>query len=284
LYSCARADAWALAVTLFALLTGDAPWRCASPVCPYFAYNMRQLRARTLVQSFPLSAEVQELLRDTLCPEPELRLDIAGIRARVRMIKRFYPAPSEVKGTRAWQTAARMEASAANWVECYAHRVRSTWLTAPAASFLGDALPSSDMHSSAASLNLASLLDDMSLSLEPSSSTFSTGSFLCPSFSASSDTSDDNSSHTPTLPPLRRTSDDLTNLIMNVDIPQDVVERPSELLLLAEDQKFDNEEDFGHSHLMLAKTPRPDDFTFAISSSAVPGNAHKPGYRCMYEQ
>jgi hypothetical protein len=283
-YSCARADAWALAVTLFALLTGDAPWRCASPVCPYFAYNMCQLRARTLVQSFPLSAEVQELLRDTLCPEPELRLDIAGIRARVRMIKRFYPAPSEVKGPRAWQTAARMEASAANWVECYTHPVRSTWPTAPAASSLGNALPSSDMHPSAASLNLAPLLDDISRSLEPFSSTLSSGLFFCPSLSASSDTSDDDSSHTPTLPPIRRTSDDLTNLIMNVDILQDVVDRPSELLLLAEDQTFDNEEDFGHLHRMLAKTPRPEDFTSVLSSSVVPGKVRKLGYLCMYKR
>jgi hypothetical protein len=244
---------------------------------------MRQLRARTLVQSFPLSAEVQELLRDTLCPEPELRLDIAGIRARVRMIKQFYPAPSEVKGPRAWQTAARMEASAANWVECYTHPVRSTRPTAPAASFFGNALPSSDMHSSTASLNLASLLDDMSRSLEPSSSTLSSGLFFCPSLSASSDTSDDDSSHTPTLPSMHRTSVDLTNL-MEVDIPQDAVDHPSELLLLAEDQTFDNEEDFDHLHIMLAKTQRPDDFTFVVSSSAVPGNVGKPGYICMYEQ
>jgi hypothetical protein len=267
-YSSARADAWALAVTLFYLLTSELAWDCANSAYPDYAFNMCRLRACTLDNDFPLSMEVQELLRDALQPEPEMRLDVAGMRARVEAIERFYPEPSEVKPN-AQAIAARMDYSAANWVGRTtppALPPRPATPGCPSTSSSSDCLPSSNMHTFAASMDLAALLDapetqDAPLDTPSSSSTLSTSSLLCPSLStSSSDTS------------VSSCSSRAANIDIETTMGGDVADAAYILLTLDARENFnvDSGEDIVFVDPMSAKTPRLGDFEFGVPSAATP--------------
>jgi hypothetical protein len=282
-YSSARADAWALAVTLFYLLTSELAWDCANSAYPDYAFNMCRLRACTLDNDFPLSTEVQELLRDALQPEPEMRLDIASMRARVEAIERFYPQPTEMQPN-AQAIAARMDYSAANWVERTTPPALPPRPTTPgcrSTSSSSDCLPSSNMHTFAASMDLAALLDapetqDSPLDTPSSSSTLSTSSLLCPSLSTSSDTSSDTSS---TSCSSRAADVDIGSIMEG-----DATDAAYSLLALAagENSNADSGEDIVFVDPLSAKTPRLGDFEFGVPFPATPavyvrGNTH------MYE-
>jgi serine/threonine protein kinase len=276
-YSSARADAWALAVTLFHLLTSELAWDCANSAYPDYAFNMCRLRACTLDTDFPLSTEVQELLRDALQPEPEMRLDVGGMRARVEAIERFYPEASEMK-LNARAIAARMEYSAANWVE-------RTPPPAPALplrpTMSSDSLPSSDMHTFAASMDLAGLLnisvtEDLPCDALSSSPTLSISSLLCPSLSTSSDTSSDTS--------VSPCSSRATNLDFELMMDGDVTAAVCSLLALAagEASNADGDADTVPVDPLSLKTPRLGDSKCVVLSPLTPG-VRAPDKICMYE-
>jgi hypothetical protein len=274
-YSSARADAWALAVTLFYLLTSELAWDCANSAYPDYAFNMCRLRACTLVTDFPLSMEAQELLRDALQPEPEMRLDVGGMRARVETIERFYPEASEMK-LNARAIAARMDYSAANWVE------RTTPPALPPRPIMSsDSLPSSDMHAFAASMDLAGLLntsvaEDLPRDALSPSPTLSISSLLCPSLSTSSDTSLDTSAS----PCSSRAANVDLELIMDGDVTAAVCS----LLALAagEASNADDDADIVPVDPLSFKTPRLGDSKCVVLSPLTPG-VHAPDKVCMYE-
>jgi serine/threonine protein kinase len=266
-YSSARADAWALAVTLFYLLTSELAWDCANSACPDYAFNMCRLRARTLDTDFPLSMEVQELLRDALQPEPEMRLDVAGMRARAEAIERFYPEPNELK-LNAQAIAARMDYSAANWVE------RSTPpALPPRPTMSSDSVSSSDMHTFAASMDLAALLNTSETEDAPydalsSSPTLSSSSLLCPSLSTSSDTSSDTS------------ASPCSSRAANIDITDAVYG----LIALAATKasNVDGDSNIVPMDPLSARTPRLGDFVCVTLSPATPA-VHVPDNICVYD-
>jgi hypothetical protein len=266
-YSSARADAWALAVTLFYLLTSELAWDCANPAYPDYAFNMCRLRACTLDNDFPLSMEVQELLRDALQPEPEMRLDLAGMRARVEAIERFYPKPSEMQPN-ALAIAARMDYSAANWVE---RCVPPALPLRPNMS--NDSMPSGDMHTFAASMDLAALLstavtEDLPHDVLSSSPTLSTSSLRCPSLSTSSDASSDTS------------ASPCSSRAVNVDITDAVYGLLA--LTAGEASNVDGDSDIVPVDHLSAKTPRLGDFECVMLSPVAPA-VHVPDDICMYD-
>ena len=89
-YSHKQADAWALGIVLFQLITGRQSWVMATKKDP--TYKLFFADPRWLKRSFKLSEDAYKVLTGLLNVDPDARRPLVQIREEILKIKTFYQA------------------------------------------------------------------------------------------------------------------------------------------------------------------------------------------------
>ncbi|KAF7797078.1 hypothetical protein EIP86_008270 [Pleurotus ostreatoroseus] len=93
-YNTARADIWALGVTLINMITGRMPWKEATKRDSQYAEHLRD--PDYLRRVFPISKEANFVLQRILCAEPEDCITLANLRRLIQSVRTFWMTQEEI--------------------------------------------------------------------------------------------------------------------------------------------------------------------------------------------
>lgn len=93
-YKCGPHDVWSLGIVLINLTCGRNPWKEALPKDR--AYRKFTQRRGFLKTILPLTDEFNDILSDIFNPDPELRITIPKLRARIMECARFTVPAAEI--------------------------------------------------------------------------------------------------------------------------------------------------------------------------------------------
>jgi serine/threonine protein kinase len=101
-YSCALGDVWSVAITIFNMVTGHPPWKCAHPrcdddACHGFIVHALYPSANHHRYRFPISTDMHRLWRDAVVLEPSARLNLREFRARFVHARELFPSEEQIR-------------------------------------------------------------------------------------------------------------------------------------------------------------------------------------------